>query len=284
VVWYPRNLPTDPEELARLQDVFTRRAQQSPSTRPFLNPWIARIQAIQAENAKREDRFSQMPSVTLADGKILKGCKIKRIEGSFVYLSYADGVKKVDVAQLSDATKKTLHFDTVPKEAVKSVEQVEREAKELADAERKLNEAKSPDLPGKAVHDTRGVGQQSGNAIGVGEMAELKKKAGECTRFVVVRKLDVEKFVGLQQYGHEMYQVSILYFMSDTQTGGILVTNETSYKSTGESMKWIRKVDEVQVELESGFESKLPVYQESPSECVKEFLALLASRRMKQKK
>lgn len=83
--------------------LYEETATKIPSTRPFLNPRILAMRNLVIEDKKRSDAISKLPTITLADGKQLRGCIMTKIEKDTVFLKHQDGFKKVDKNELDSA-------------------------------------------------------------------------------------------------------------------------------------------------------------------------------------
>ena len=106
VILYPNNLNSRPEAISETLKNFETYAQQYPATRKFLNPRILKLRSYQAEVAKQQKNVAELPTVTLADGIVLKGCRAVKKDATTISLMHSDGIKKVKIAELSEATKK----------------------------------------------------------------------------------------------------------------------------------------------------------------------------------
>ena len=114
VVLYPSLRTTGPGVLDSLLKTYEAHARQSPATRQYLNPWILKMRNNQAEASKQTEAVAKLPSITLSDGTVLKGCKALKKEGTLVSVRHSDGIRKIEIAELSDVTKKELKLDSIP--------------------------------------------------------------------------------------------------------------------------------------------------------------------------
>ena len=114
VVLYPSARTTSPAARDALLKTYETHARQSPATRQYLNPWILKIRNNQAEASKQTEETAKLPSITLADGTVLKGCKALKKEGTLVSVRHSDGIRKIEISELSDITKKALDLDSIP--------------------------------------------------------------------------------------------------------------------------------------------------------------------------
>ena len=114
VVLYPSARTTSPAARDALLKAYETHARQSPATRQYLNPWILKIRNNQAEASKQTEETAKLPSITLADGTVLKGCKALKKEGTLVSVRHSDGIRKIEIAELSDVTKREIKLDSVP--------------------------------------------------------------------------------------------------------------------------------------------------------------------------
>ena len=127
-----------------------------------------------------------------------------------------------------------------------------------------------------------GQNRASPKKLSKGEIEELHQKAGDPEEFIVERKLDMAKFQALKIHGHEIYQVALSVGFNNLQRKTIiLMTAETSFKSDGHASMWIRWVDNLPVTLETGFEREVAVYQETPTDCVDAYMAVLSANTKK---
>lgn len=98
---------------------------------------------------------------------------------------------------------------------------------------------------------------------------ELRKRIGFWVEFDVIQKLAADHFPELAPLGGEINEISVpdpsgLY----PPVRAILVTRETSFKTTGRAEMWMTTSKEIVVTLKSGFEAKRMVYVESPKKWV----------------
>lgn len=129
IPYMPELTPGNPV-FDKLLKLYEETARATPSTRRYLNPKILVMRnlaagytqekqrsesKILAETAKQTEANSKMPSVTLADGTVLKGCKATKMDGTFVSLMHTDGIKKIKIADLSEESKKALNLDSLTK-------------------------------------------------------------------------------------------------------------------------------------------------------------------------
>ena len=113
VILYPNSKTFGPA-LAEMLKTYEAHTQRSPTTRQFLNPWILKLRNGQAAVAQQAEKVAELPTVTLADGTVLKGCKAVKKDATTISLMHADGIKKVSIAELNEATKKALDLDALP--------------------------------------------------------------------------------------------------------------------------------------------------------------------------
>lgn len=114
IVLYPDKRVTNPEALASVLKTYEAIARQSPTTRPFLNPLILKIRNSQTATATQNEESSKLPSITLPDGTVLKGCKATKKDATTVSVMHTDGVRKINISALSETTKTALNLDSIP--------------------------------------------------------------------------------------------------------------------------------------------------------------------------
>lgn len=119
VVLYPNYSKTPLAELSTALASYENHATKSPATRQFLNPVIVKLRGIVAANSNQPKQAADTATITLADGTVLKGCKLSRIEGETVSLIHEDGIKKVQITMLSDQTRTLLKIDMAAIERAK---------------------------------------------------------------------------------------------------------------------------------------------------------------------
>jgi hypothetical protein len=104
VVLYPQQGGNPANYLAD----YEAKARGIPSTRRFLNPWILKIRGSVADRINQAEERAKLPSITLPDGIVLKGCKVTLIEGDLISVTHADGIKKIWLTNLSEESKESL--------------------------------------------------------------------------------------------------------------------------------------------------------------------------------
>ena len=105
---YRSNLaPTHPE-FSKLLKLYEETARATPSTRVFLNHRILAMQTQAAQAAKQREGVGELPTITLADGSKLVGCRMTKIDKGMVSIMHQGGIRKVDIKELDDTGKKAL--------------------------------------------------------------------------------------------------------------------------------------------------------------------------------
>lgn len=107
------------------------------------------------------------------------------------------------------------------------------------------------------------------------DIDKIREKIGNSIRFIVVQKLDREKFPELGARG-ELYEINVpSEYGTVPPSKAILITRETTFKSTGESSMWVLARKAVEVKMQSGFTEEIYVVEESPNSLVKEWYRLV---------
>lgn len=114
IVHYPQSQLSSPQELAKLLADYETHCSQSPSTRPYLNPWIQKMRSRVDHDNKVSEDMASLPTISLADGTKLEGCRATKRSESTVTVMHSGGVKTINIAELSDAAKKSLNWNEIP--------------------------------------------------------------------------------------------------------------------------------------------------------------------------
>ncbi len=243
--------------------------------------WLsaAEVAAIEAKKQKDTEELKNKKVIT-KDGKVYSGVSDIEVKGNAVVVIYQSGIVRIPLDNISDETKSAytriamavLEGQKPPKQENKVLDQAahapmvsdkftgsdifqdkmtpsnswsrEQFAKEFQDAQAQLD----------SLHEK--IQKLKSELHASDKSSPLS--AVSPGQFVIQKKLSFTKFPQLKMYGDEIYQVSC----SDIGIA-ILITNETSYSSSGRAWPYVRLGGEVPVTMDDGFDRKVLFYVEA---------------------
>ncbi len=131
------------EVLDKILKTYESHVSNSPSTQPYLNPWIVKIRTNQNALSLQAQEIAKLPTITTLDGVNFNGCRVTKRNYDTVTIMHSNGIKTLKISDLSVDDKKKLKLESIPLSGLLQNDKIENnhqkpDAKKPENSEKKL--------------------------------------------------------------------------------------------------------------------------------------------------